>query len=99
MRQMIMLRKKHSVFGRGNIEFLHPENRKILAFTRSYESETVLCLYNLSRSSQPVLLDLSLYVGMTPVDLQYQEQFPRIEARPYQITFNEYGFYWLLLKK
>jgi maltose alpha-D-glucosyltransferase / alpha-amylase len=98
MRQMIMMRKKHHVFGRGSLEFLHPENRKVLAFTRSYEDETVLCIYNLSRSSQPVLLDLSPYEGMTPVDLQYQEPFPRIEARPYQLALNEYGFYWLLLK-
>jgi maltose alpha-D-glucosyltransferase / alpha-amylase len=99
MRQMIMLRKKHPVFGRGAIEFLHPENRKVLAFTRSYEGETVLCIYNLARSSQPVLLDLSPYEGRTPVDLQYQEPFPRIEDRLYQLALNEYGFYWLLLKK
>jgi maltose alpha-D-glucosyltransferase/alpha-amylase len=99
MRQMITLRKKHPVFGRGSLEFLHPENRKVLAFTRNYESETVLCIYNLARSSQPVLLDLGKYEGMTPMDLQYQEPFPRIEARPYQLALNEYGFYWLLLKK
>ena len=98
MRQMIELRKRRHVFGRGSLEFLHPENRKVLAFTRSYEGETVLCIYNLSRSSQPVLLDLSHYEGMTPMDLQYQEPFPRIESRPYQLALNEYGFYWLFLK-
>ncbi|MBO0862700.1 MAG: maltose alpha-D-glucosyltransferase [Chloracidobacterium sp.] len=99
MRQMITMRKKHAVFGRGSLEFLHPENRKVLAFTRRYEGETVLCLYNLARSSQPVLLDLSQYEGMTPMDLQYQVPFPLIEARPYQLALNEYGFYWLLLTK
>jgi maltose alpha-D-glucosyltransferase/alpha-amylase len=99
MRAMIMLRKKHPVFGRGALEILHPENRKILSFTRSYEDESVLCIYNLARSSQPVLLDLSQYEGMTPIDLQYQTQFPRIDARPYQLALNEYGFYWLLLKQ
>jgi len=99
MRQMIMMRKKHPVFGRGSLEFLHPENRKVLAFTRSYDGETVLCLYNLARSSQPVLLDLSRYEGMTPMDLQYQVPFPPIEMRLYQLALNEYGFYWLLLKK
>jgi maltose alpha-D-glucosyltransferase / alpha-amylase len=97
MRQMITMRKKHPVFGRGSLEFLHPENRKVLAFTRSYENETVLCIYNLARSSQPVLLDLSRYEGMTPMDLQYQQPFPRVEDRPYQLALNEYGFYWLLL--
>jgi maltose alpha-D-glucosyltransferase/alpha-amylase len=99
MRQMITLRKRRQVFGRGSLEFLHPENRKVLAFTRSYEGETVLCIYNLARSSQPVLLDLSPYQGMTPMDLQYQVPFPRIEERPYQLALNEYGFYWLLLNR
>ncbi|MGH8743543.1 MAG: alpha-glucosidase C-terminal domain-containing protein, partial [Burkholderiales bacterium] len=103
MRQMIMLRKKHPVFGRGSLEFIQsgtrPENRKVLAFTRSYAGETVLCVYNLARSSQPAQLDLSRYQGMTPVDLQYQVQFPLIEAQPYQLALNEYGFYWFLLAK
>ncbi|MGH9853864.1 MAG: maltose alpha-D-glucosyltransferase, partial [Blastocatellia bacterium] len=98
MQRMINLRKKHPVFGRGSLSFVKPENRKVLAFTRSYEGETVLCVYNLAPSSQPALLDLSQYQGMTPVDLQYQVGFPRIEAQPYQLTLNEYGFYWFLLK-
>jgi maltose alpha-D-glucosyltransferase / alpha-amylase len=98
MRQMIKLRKKHRVFGRGTISFIKPENRRIFAFTRSYEDETVLCIYNLAPSSQPVQLDLSNYQGMVPVDLQYQVEFPRITAQPYQLALNEYGFYWFMLK-
>ncbi len=98
MRQMINLRKKHRVFGRGTISFIKPENRSIFAFTRSYEDETVLCIYNLARSSQPVQLDLSGYQGMIPIDLQYQVEFPRITAHPYQMALNEYGFYWFMLK-
>ncbi|MGH9769144.1 MAG: maltose alpha-D-glucosyltransferase, partial [Blastocatellia bacterium] len=99
MRQMILLRKKHQVFGRGSLEFIKPENRKVLAFTRSYAGETVLCIYNLARSSQPVQLDLSGYRGMTPVDIQYQVVFPTIEEGLYQLALNEYGFYWFLLEK
>src|SRR5262249_21986000 len=95
----------------GSLEFILPEggsdseedsalaNRKVLAFTRSYEGETVLCVYNLARSSQPAQLDLRRYQGMTPVELQYQVRFPRIEERPYQLALNEYGFYWFLLEK
>jgi len=95
---MIELRKRHPVFGRGSLEFIKPENRKIFAFIRRYQGETVLCAYNLARSSQPAELDLARYEGLTPVDMQYQVKFPRIESRPYQITFNEYGFYWFHLK-
>jgi maltose alpha-D-glucosyltransferase/alpha-amylase len=98
MRQMIKLRQKHRVFGRGTISFIKPENHRIFAFIRSYEDETVLCIYNLARSSQPVQLDLSEYQGMIPVDLQYQVEFPRITSQPYQMALNEYGFYWFMLK-
>jgi maltose alpha-D-glucosyltransferase/alpha-amylase len=99
MRQMIHQRKKHQVFGRGTISFIKPENRRVLVFTRSYAGETVLCIYNLARSSQPVQLDLSAFEGMTPVDLQYQVDFPPITSQPYQMSLNEYGFFWFLLKK
>lgn len=99
VRGMIALRQRHTVFGRGEIEFLEPENKKILAFIRRNDSETVLCTYNLSLSSQAVALDLSGYEGLTPVDMQYRVPFPPITAQPYQLTFNEHGFYWLLLAK
>lgn len=98
-RGMIALRQRHPVFGRGKIEFIESENQKILTFIRSDETEIVLCAYNLSRSSQAVALDLSPYEGLTPVDMQYRVSFPRITAQPYQLTFNEHGFYWLLLAK
>jgi maltose alpha-D-glucosyltransferase / alpha-amylase len=99
MRGMIALRQRHPVFGRGQIEFIDSENQKILAFIRHNDAETVLCVYNLSRSSQAVALDLSAYEGMTPVDMQYRVAFPPIGAQPYQLTFNEHGFYWLLLAR
>jgi maltose alpha-D-glucosyltransferase / alpha-amylase len=99
MRQMITLRKEWKAFSRGALSFINPGNRKVLAFTRSYNGETVLCVYNLARSSQPARLDLREYEGMTPLDLQYQTEFPLITSEPYQLTFNEYGFYWFLLKR
>jgi maltose alpha-D-glucosyltransferase/alpha-amylase len=36
-RNMIALRKIFQVFGRGTQEFLHPENRKVLAYIRDYK--------------------------------------------------------------
>lgn len=99
MRQMITLRKRHPVFGRGSLTFLHPENRKVLAFIRQHEEETVLCLYNLARASQAVQLDLRQFVDCVPLDLQYQVPFPRISTEPYQLALNEFGFYWLTLCK
>jgi maltose alpha-D-glucosyltransferase/alpha-amylase len=99
VRRTIALRKQHPVFGRGSLEFIKPANRKIFAFTRSDSDETVLCVYNLSRSAQPVELDLSQYEGYTPVEMAGRIRFPMIERRPYQLAFNEYGFFWFLLLK
>src|SRR5436190_1020001 len=63
MRRLIALRQRHPVFGRGDIEFLLPENAKVLAFIRSTEHERVLVVANLSRFAQSVHLDLPEYRG------------------------------------
>jgi hypothetical protein len=31
--------------------------------------------------------------------MQYEVKFPRIGKRPYQLAFNEYGFFWFHLKR
>ncbi|HRZ53078.1 MAG TPA: maltose alpha-D-glucosyltransferase, partial [Candidatus Contendobacter sp.] len=58
MKRMIAVRRSCQAFGRGRLEMLKPGNRKILAYVRTYGDEIVLCVANLSRSAQPVELDL-----------------------------------------
>jgi len=99
VRRAIELRREYPVFGRGSLEFIKPENRKIFAFTRNYQDVTVLCAYNLSASAQPVELDLSKYEGCLPVEISDNVEFPRIGKQPYQLSFNEYGFFWFWLRK
>jgi maltose alpha-D-glucosyltransferase/alpha-amylase len=99
-RNMIALRKLFQVFGRGSLEFLHPENRKILAYIRDckYEdghNETVLCCANLSRFAQPVSLDLARFAGMQPVEMLGYVPFPVITTTPYALTLAPYSFLWL----
>jgi maltose alpha-D-glucosyltransferase/alpha-amylase len=98
MRNMIGLRKLFKVFGRGTLEFLHPKNRKILAYLRRYENEQVLCVANLSRVAQPVELDLGALAGMTPVEMLGYTEFPAIGRDPYPLTLGPYGFYWFELQ-
>jgi maltose alpha-D-glucosyltransferase / alpha-amylase len=98
MRLMISVRKEHPVLGRGAMDFLKPENRKIFAFTRSDENETILCVYNLSREAQPAELDLSRYEGIAPTEIIGGTIFPTIKSQPYQLAFGPYGFYWFYLK-
>ena len=96
---MIALRKQHPVFGRGTIEFLPAQNRKVLAYVRHYEDETVLCVANLSRTVQPVELDLSRFQGMAPVEMLGQTEFPRIGEQPYFLSLGGYGFHWFRLQQ
>ncbi|HEY6342457.1 MAG TPA: maltose alpha-D-glucosyltransferase [Bryobacteraceae bacterium] len=97
MRNMIALRKLFHVFGRGSLEFLHPPNRKVLAYLRSYGEERVLCVANLSRFAQPVDLDLSKLDGTTPIEMLGYVEFPAIGKQPYRLTLAPYGFLWLEL--
>jgi maltose alpha-D-glucosyltransferase/alpha-amylase len=97
IRVMLHVRQEHKVFGRGSMEFIRPENRKIFAFTRHYEGETILCVFNLSRVAQPVLLDLSRFSGKVPTEMVGKTDFPVITEQPYQLALAPFGFYWFLL--
>jgi maltose alpha-D-glucosyltransferase/alpha-amylase len=97
MRNLIALRKLFRVFGRGSLKFLHPSNRKVLAYIREDGDEIVLCVANLSRFAQPAQLDLSEYDGMVPVEMLGYVEFPAIGKPPYAVTLAPYGFLWLEL--
>ncbi|WGH77160.1 maltose alpha-D-glucosyltransferase [Jannaschia ovalis] len=105
MRRMVTVRKKHDVFGRGEIDLLYPANRKVLAYIRrakeaepgSEGDEAVLCVANLSRAPQAVEIDLSRYQGRVPVELVGQSPFPPVGELPYMLTLPAYGFFWFKL--
>ncbi|MGA8156214.1 MAG: maltose alpha-D-glucosyltransferase [Rhodoplanes sp.] len=98
MKRMLSLRKRSKVFGRGSIEFLHPSNRKVLAFIRRFRDERVLIVANLSRFAQWVELDLSAFNGYVPLDLFGRMKFPPIGDRFYQVTLGPHTFYWFALE-
>jgi maltose alpha-D-glucosyltransferase / alpha-amylase len=98
MKRLIALRKRFKAFGRGSLEFLHPENRKVLAFLRRHGDETILVLANLSRFVQPVQLNLSAYKGMKLIELFGWTEFPAIDEAPYPLTLAPHAFYWFTLQ-
>ncbi len=98
MRRMLTLRRSHKVFGRGVFQFLYPRNRRILAYTREYDGETVLCVANLARTPQAVELDLAAYAGRVPIELTGPSSFPPIGQLNYLLTLPPYAFYWFELK-
>ena len=97
MRRLIAVRKAHQAFGRGSLKIIRPGNRKVLVYLREYANELILCVANLSRSSQPVELDLREWKGRVPVELLGRTPFPPIGELPYFITLPGYSFYWFLL--
>jgi maltose alpha-D-glucosyltransferase / alpha-amylase len=97
-KRLIDLRKRLRAFGRGSLEFLHPENRKVLAFIRRHEDQIILVVANLSRFVQAAELDLSKYKGMVPEELFGHTEFPAIGELPYFVTLGPHDFYWFALQ-
>jgi maltose alpha-D-glucosyltransferase/alpha-amylase len=98
VRRLIALRKRHHVFGRGQVEMVQSDNPRVLSFLRHDQHELVLVVANLSRFAQYVELELGSCRGMVPLELFGQTQFPMIGELPYLITLSPYAFYWLQLR-
>jgi maltose alpha-D-glucosyltransferase/alpha-amylase len=94
MRRVIAMRKNHRAFSRGTLEFLYPDNAKVLAFLRKYENETVLVVVNLSRFAQSVELDLSRFSGCRLVEVFSRNPFPPIRRSRYVLTLGPHSYYW-----
>ncbi len=98
-RRMLAVRRKRRPLSRGGLRFLYPANRKVLAYLRECEDETLLCIANMSRAPQAVELDLAEFKGATPVELSAGSVFPQIGGLPYLFTLPGHGFYWFQLEK
>ncbi len=100
MRQLISLRRRMPVLGRGELEFLEPDNPRVLTFVRRMEgANPVLIVANLSRMAQSVELDLSDHRNATPVEVFGRTRFAPVGDLPYYLTLAPYGFYWLELEE
>ncbi len=97
LKRMLAVRAEHQAFGRGTQRFLKPANRRILAYLREYEGDTILCVANLGRTAQAVELDLHEFEGRVPIELTGAAAFPAIGQLPYLLTLPPYGFLWFRL--
>jgi maltose alpha-D-glucosyltransferase/alpha-amylase len=99
-KRIVNKRKQYKAFGYGDMKFISSENPKILAFTRSYEEETILVVVNLSRYIQPAELDLDIYKGYVPVEIFSKNKFPPIKvSMPYFLTLGGYDCLWFTLER
>ena len=98
MKQLIALRKRLPVLGRGDIKILDPENPHVLAFVRTLDGEQpFLCVANLSRLAQHVEIDLRTHMGFTPVEVFGRTKFAAVAEGAYHLTLAPYGFFWFVL--
>ncbi len=98
-RKLLAKRKSFQVFGRGTIQWLKPDNGRILAFVREYEQERVVVVVNLSRHPQSVQLDLAEFEGSKVREVFGQTFFNEVSREPYTITMPGHGYYWLQLEE
>jgi maltose alpha-D-glucosyltransferase/alpha-amylase len=99
MKRLIEVRNSTRVFSRGTLEFLRPNNRRVLAYIRALGDETILIVNNLSSTAQAVELDLQKYGGLVPEELAGRNLFPRITEIPYLMTLGPYQSFWFHLRR
>ncbi len=98
-RRMLAMRRQHPAFGRGSFQLLFPGNRRILAYLRAHEGETLLCVANLAHTLQAVELSLGEFEHAVPVDLLGGTAFPPVGRAPYVLTLPPFGFYAFRLSR
>jgi len=98
MKRILAQRKRSKAFGRGSLEFLTPDNHRVLAFIRQFENERILVVANLSRFIQPVELDLRNLAGSKLVEMFGGTEFPAISERPYLLSLGPNAFYWFQIE-
>ncbi len=99
MKRIIAIRKRYPVLGRGSIEFLEPDDRRVLAYIRTDGETTILVVANLSRLALHTELDLAAYAGLMPRELFGGVAFPEIGERPYFLSLGAHGFAWFELER
>jgi maltose alpha-D-glucosyltransferase/alpha-amylase len=98
MKRIIALNKRYKAFGRGSIEFLQPENHKVLTFLRRYRGETILVIANLSHLGQQTQLDLKEFAGYRLINIFGPVEFTPVTESKYHFTLSPYAYYWFALQ-
>lgn len=93
LRHMIMVRKEHPAFSRGEFEWLDLENDRTAGFQRISEDETILAIYNLSDSEQRIVLKTKEPVKSL-TDLLSQKVFTSTNESM-ELDLAPYQFLWL----
>jgi maltose alpha-D-glucosyltransferase/alpha-amylase len=99
LKNVIAMRKRLSIFGRGDMKFIDSTNAKVLAFVRSYEKQQIIVVANLSQFSQATTLNLSEYKECDITEVFSQNRFMNVGEGDYSITIGPYGYFWFQVDK
>ena len=90
LRQMLRNRRNYLAFSRGGLTFLEVDNSAVLGYLRSFGSQEVVVLANLS--SEEVSIPLPEPLKVCP-DVDMLEH--SVTCRGNSVVLAPYGFYWL----
>jgi maltose alpha-D-glucosyltransferase/alpha-amylase len=98
IRRMVEIHKTHRVFGWGSFDWIDTSTMAVAAYLRSYQSEKVLVLNNLSSSHQSILIALPASGVSHSVDLCSGSRFSMKNADRIEIELEPYQYLWLKLE-
>lgn len=94
IKNVISMRNRLGVFGSGSLQFIESSNAKVICYVRSYRSERVIIVANLSQFSQATVLDLSEFKNCDITEAFSQNKFLNVGNGDYPITIGPYGYFW-----
>jgi maltose alpha-D-glucosyltransferase/alpha-amylase len=99
MKNVMAMRKRLNVFGRGEMKFIESSNAKVLSFVRSYEKQNIVVVANLSQFSQATTLNLADFKDCDITEAFSQNRFMNVGEGDYNITIGPYGYFWFQVDK
>jgi len=99
LRELIHIRKKYPVFGRGEMKLLTPESKSILTYIRQTDDTTALVLNNLSPDSQTISLNLADYAGRALFNILTDTAFAEITSAQLTLELDGYDYHWFEIRE
>ena len=94
VKNVLVMRKRLNVFGRGDLKFIESTNSKVLCFARTYNDQKIIVVANLSQFSQATSLNLENYKDCDITEVFSQNRFKNVGTGDYPITIGPYGYFW-----
>ncbi len=94
VKNIMAMRKRLNVFGKGDLTFIESSNAKVLCFARTLDKQRIIVVANLSQFSQAATLNLSAFKDCDMTEAFSQNRFQGVDEGDYSITMGPYGYFW-----